>query len=169
MGKHACIKCHSLAPTFPFSFGVFPSIPFSFSLQISWRHLAANAASSPTQAHRGKLAQTHTHGYMPEKHIYAFHILAVQFDAHKTNFIWQHFTGKFPGHRENQRGRWQRQGKPRGWEKKTEDRQSSGLHDTFVPKKITLGTFCHLALKAMQWQWIECFSHSKKKNASRKT
>lgn len=47
--------------------------------------------------------------------------------------------------------------------KKTEDRQSSGLHDTFVPKKITLGTFCHLALKAMQWQWIECFSHSKKK------
>jgi len=43
--------------------------------------------------------------------------------------------------------------------------QSRRLHDTFVPKKITIATFCHLALKAMQWKWIECFSHSKKAQA----
>lgn len=83
--------------TFPFSFsGVFP-LALTFSLQISWRHLAANAASLPirmqktdTHTHRG--TQAHRRG----KDIYVFHILAVQFDAHKTNFIWQHFSGKFP-------------------------------------------------------------------------
>jgi len=55
-------------------------------------------------------------------------------------------------------------GKPRGVVKGFGG-QSRRLHDTFVPKKITIATFCHLALKAMQWKWIECFSHSKKAQA----